>query len=627
MALVLMRIFEADPRRFDRWMDVLTFGRLQSIREQIAYKMVRTGTTVLELGCGSGSLLEMLSPRCTSVVGIDASVEMVEASRQRISKSDSASNAKVTKLHALQIEDEYPAGSFDQIVSVLAFSEMSDDEIDCLLLQCRRLLKPGGELILADEVEPSHLFARWVYRFCRYFASLLTYLWMQALDIKKNNVLLKLLYFIIEFPLMLLAFVVAAPASHPIRHIERRLAQAGFNIGTNQSYLGGTLKLLCASAPKSEPLVRRCSPSTTTVATPEPDDLWHRLPRLPRIIFLQYLFRSIPYPTQPRLIRIGNPGRSSPVLVTSNYDLTVRRVCRALKDVDCYLLAAPAGGIDVWCAAGGGKFTIDSIVSILKTSRIAELVDHRMLILPQLCANGINLVELAKRTGWSAVFGPVNAADIPAYLQEGHCSERMMRVTYTVRERLEMALAMWGSLSLRYTIFPVLIFGLAVAPWFVLSLAVLTVMLSLGCYSLPGKTFVQKAGALFLSFSAIILIGEFLRDGIISQFGVRSIILFFAGAYLVGSSYPSYTPFWQCGYSKLFFGFPSLRLAIIEERCTGCKLCGEVCPLPCFSPDGEKMVFSRPDLCQGCMACLIQCPTDAIVNQLASECLPASSCH
>ena len=327
------------------------------------------------------------------------------------------------------------------------------------------------------------------------------------------------------------------------------------------------------------------------------------------------------------MIRIGNPGRSSPVLVTSNYDLTVRRVCRALKDVDCYLLVAPAGGIDVWCAAGGGKFTIDSIVSILKTSRIAELVDHRMLILPQLCANGINLVELAKRTGWSAVFGPVNAADIPAYLQEGHCSERMMRVTYTVRERLEMALAMWGSLSLRYTIFPVLIFGFAVAPWFVLSLAVLTVMLSLGCYALPGKTFVQKAGALSLSFSAIILIGELLRDGIISQFGIRSIILFFAGAYLVGSSYPSYTPFWQCGYSKLFFGFPSLRLAIIEERCTGCKLCGEVCPLPCFSPDGEKMVFSRPDLCQGCMACLIQCPTDAIVNQLASECLPASSCH
>ena len=215
MALVLMRIFEAAPRRFDRWMDVLTFGRLQRIREQIAYKIVRTGTTVLEIGCGSGSLLEMLSPRCTSVVGIDASVEMVEASRQRISKSDSASNAKVKKLHALQIEDEYPAGSFDQIVSVLAFSEMSDDEIDCLLLQCRRLLKVGGELILADEVEPSHLLARWIYRFCRYFASLLTYLWIQAKDIKKNNVLLKLLYFIIELPLMLLAFVVAAPASHP----------------------------------------------------------------------------------------------------------------------------------------------------------------------------------------------------------------------------------------------------------------------------------------------------------------------------------------------------------------------------------------------------------------------------
>jgi NAD-dependent dihydropyrimidine dehydrogenase PreA subunit len=298
-----------------------------------------------------------------------------------------------------------------------------------------------------------------------------------------------------------------------------------------------------------------------------------------------------------------------------------------LRNVDCYLLVAPAGGIDVWCAAGGGRFSIDSIISILKTSRVARLVDHRRLILPQLCANGINLFDVRRRTGWSAVFGPVDADDIPAYLKGRRRTEPMMRVTYTVRERLEMAVAMWGSLSLRYTIFPVLIFGFTVAPWFVLMVAVLAALISLGCYAIPGKTFVQKAGVLFLSISLVFVLSQWLGEGRLTLFVLRSILLLLAAAYLVGSSYPSYTPLWQCGYSKLFYGFPNLRLEIIEERCIGCKLCDEVCPVECFSLTDRKMVFSQPDLCEGCMACLVQCPTDAIINQVADEHQRLSQCQ
>ena len=305
----------------------------------------------------------------------------------------------------------------------------------------------------------------------------------------------------------------------------------------------------------------------------------------------------------------------------------MRRVCRALRSVDCYLLVAPAGGIDVWCAAGGGKFSIDSIISILKTSNVAGLVDHRRLILPQLCANGINLFDVRRRTGWSAVFGPVNADDIPAYLQGRRRTEPMMRVTYSLKERLEMAVAMWGSLSLRYTIFPVLILGFTVAPWFVLMLAILAALISLGCYAIPGKTFVQKAGVLFLTISLVFVLSQLLREGRLTTFGLRSILLLLAAAYLVGSSYPSYTPLWQCGYSKLFYGFPNLRLEIIEGRCIGCKLCDEVCPVECFSLTNRKMVFSQPDLCEGCMACLVQCPTDAIINQVADEHQRLSQCQ
>jgi ubiquinone/menaquinone biosynthesis C-methylase UbiE/NAD-dependent dihydropyrimidine dehydrogenase PreA subunit len=633
MAFVLMKIFEEAPRRFDRWMNILTLGRLQQVREQIADQLVRPNASVLEIGCGTGSLLQMLCLRGAHVTGIDSAPGMIEEAQRRITEAGLSGSAEVKKLHALQIEDTFKPGTFNQIVSVLAFSEMSDDEIDCLLFQCRNVLKSGGELILADESEPEGVFRRLTYRVYREASRFVTYLGLQAKEIKKGNILLKLLYFAIELPLMILAFFVAPAVTHPLRNIEGRLERAGLQIGKTQGYLGGTLKLVCASVPCSKEIdqeagIAKSGPHPEArITRPEPDDLWHFLKRLPQIVILQYVFRSIPHPTPPRLVRIGNPGRKSPVLVTSNYDLTVRRVCRALKSVDCYLLVAPAGGIDVWCAAGGGRFSIDSIISILKTSRVAELVDHRRLILPQLCANGINLFDVRRRTGWSAVFGPVSADDIPAYLEGRRRTEPMMRVTYTVKERLEMAVAMWGSLSLRYTIFPVLIFGFGIAPWFVLILAVLAALISLGCYAIPGKTFVQKAGVLFLSISLVVVLSQLLGEGRFTAFGLRSILLLLAAAYLVGSSYPSYTPLWQCGYSKLFYGFPNLRLEIIEERCIGCKLCDQVCPVECFSLKDHKMAFSQPDLCEGCMACLVQCPTDAIINQVADEHQRLSQCQ
>ncbi|MHC4448018.1 MAG: hypothetical protein ACYSXF_09605, partial [Planctomycetota bacterium] len=45
---------------------------------------------------------------------------------------------------------------------------------------------------------------------------------------------------------------------------------------------------------------------------------------------LQTVLRMIPWPAEPGLRQVGNPGPDSPVVVTCNYDLTVRRLIRAL---------------------------------------------------------------------------------------------------------------------------------------------------------------------------------------------------------------------------------------------------------------------------------------------------------
>ena len=59
------------------------------------------------------------------------------------------------------------------------------------------------------------------------------------------------------------------------------------------------------------------------------------------------LFRLLPLPVEPGLRVFGHPNEKSPVFVTANFDLSVKRLTRYLKDLDCYLLVAPTGGINV----------------------------------------------------------------------------------------------------------------------------------------------------------------------------------------------------------------------------------------------------------------------------------------
>ena len=197
----------------------------------------------------------------------------------------------------------------------------------------------------------------------------------------------------------------------------------------------------------------------------------------------------------------------------------------------------------------------------------------------------------------------------------------MLRVTFTHPERLEMAIGMWGSLSLRYTLFPALLFGWWVAPWFLAVLAVVSAAVSHGCFVLPGRTFVQKAGVVAVGLVAALGAAASMGALPASAAALLSGLSLVAG-YLVGSAFPGYSPYWQCNYSKVFFGFPDLRLSVVEDGCIGCKLCWEVCPVDCFAPtDRHTYALVNPDLCEGCMACVIQCPTDTIVNEVAAPLL------
>jgi hypothetical protein len=141
------------------------------------------------------------------------------------------------------------------------------------------------------------------------------------------------------------------------------------------------------------------------------------------------------YRVAPGLYCTGKPGDTSPVLVTANYKLTFDSLRAKLEGVDAWILVVDTRGINVWCAAGKGTFSADEIVYQVKRTQLDKIVSHRQLILPQLSAPGVASHELKEGCGFRAVFGPILASNLPAFLQSGEATESMRTVTFTLRER------------------------------------------------------------------------------------------------------------------------------------------------------------------------------------------------
>lgn len=139
----------------------------------------------------------------------------------------------------------------------------------------------------------------------------------------------------------------------------------------------------------------------------------------------------------PGLYSLGSPGRSSNVLVTANYGLTVDKVRSALRGLDAWLLVIDTKGINVWCAAGKGTFGTEELVGRIKKVWLERAVDTRTLILPQLGAPGVAAHEVTRRTGFKIVYGPVRVCDLPEFLAAGmKAAPRMREVDFPLGERL-----------------------------------------------------------------------------------------------------------------------------------------------------------------------------------------------
>jgi len=344
--------------------------------------------------------------------------------------------------------------------------------------------------------------------------------------------------------------------------------------------------------------------------------------------------RLFPLPTRPGLRAVGNPDLSSPVLVTGNFELTVRKVIATLRRerIDAWLLVAPTRGINVWCAAGGGHFTTDTVVSILRTSGIEERVDHRHLILPQLAANGVNVWKLKERSGWRPRFGPVDIRHLAAYLASGRkqTERAQRRVRFPPADRLVMGTNLGFNSALLLAIpLGVASIWLPGLWWRTLPLLfALSVLASLLAFWLPGKPGVQKGVALGVLVAApfVFLSQTAMAMAPWTTVGWTAWILLLAT--YTGYDLPSWSPLWRQEVKELVFGVKQTRIEVVAERCIGCHLCDIVCPAGVFAFDeaSHKYAVADLDACLACGACIENCPTDAIDNNFRGGICSCPTC-
>ena len=346
---------------------------------------------------------------------------------------------------------------------------------------------------------------------------------------------------------------------------------------------------------------------------------------------LETLLRLFPFPAKTGLVRIGNPNRSSPVLLTGNFHLTVLRVIRALCGSDVYLLIANSRGINVWCAATGGLLTNHEVISALKTSGIEELVDHRKVILSQLTATGIEPKIIKEKTGWQAIFGPVYIRDIKDFLTSGVKDHAMRQVSFHIVQRLEMATAWAFPLSVitfpaLLLFWPQLLLPLILLIWGLSSF----IFLFFPVYSRWLNPQGKRDGFIFFDFRhggfLLILWGLFLLGlaiynllsggwqwGFFIGWGISSLaVILLLSLDLLGS-----TPVFKSSLHEDRL----LKVTLDRSKCRGSGLCQDVCPRNCFHLHrrNHKAAMPRADLCVRCGACLVQCPGDALSFQAPGD--------
>lgn len=120
---------------------------------------------------------------------------MLEVAQRRVNELNLGRSVELCEMDVTELGDEEPE-SYDVVISYLCFSELSEDELSYALGETRRILKPGGALLIADEVKP-------------------------------KGILKRMLNLMIRIPLAVVAYLIAQTTTRAIKDLPERIEMEG----------------------------------------------------------------------------------------------------------------------------------------------------------------------------------------------------------------------------------------------------------------------------------------------------------------------------------------------------------------------------------------------------------------
>jgi len=111
--------------------------------------LIEDGSSVIDIGCGIGSLLLNLSPRCSKAVGIDVSSKMINYAKKRQMRGNYP-NVEFHHLCASLLPDSF-SDRFDYGIMGQILHETTDDLRNTIIEGAKKVV---SKLIIADYVAP-----------------------------------------------------------------------------------------------------------------------------------------------------------------------------------------------------------------------------------------------------------------------------------------------------------------------------------------------------------------------------------------------------------------------------------------------------------------------------------------
>ena len=134
--------------RVEAWEDVVASEAFLAIRDRIIERAApNADDCVVDLGAGTGLVSLAVAPRVHEVAAVDISTRMIER-LEALAAADGVRNLRALEadLRVLPLEDEWAT----LVVSNYAFHHLDDAGKELALSEARRVLRPGGRLVVCD---------------------------------------------------------------------------------------------------------------------------------------------------------------------------------------------------------------------------------------------------------------------------------------------------------------------------------------------------------------------------------------------------------------------------------------------------------------------------------------------